>query len=350
MSSLIEAIDLVRSRIEQYRHSKTMTEQNTKASLIDPILRAIGWDVEDVEEVVHEYRRRQNHNPVDYAMRIMRQPRLFVEAKALSKSLEDAKWTQQILTYAVVAGVQWAVLTNGDEYRLYNTHATVPVERKLFRSFRISDPNSPIEEVLALLSKNQLSENTIDILWRAHYVDRQVENIIFDLFAGAPDAALVKLIQSKSDKVPMEDIVSSLQRARIHIDYPITTRIDSKILRQAKPKQRSLRKDPAVTKISLLAIIEAGLISLPLALETIYKGKTVRATIEAADQVRFMRSVVPSLSSAAGIARKHVLGLPKGKKAPSTNGWAFWKFADSSGNMQAMDTLRHKYLAMNKTF
>ncbi len=33
-----------------------MGEQDTKAALISPVLRALGWDVEDVEQVRHEYR------------------------------------------------------------------------------------------------------------------------------------------------------------------------------------------------------------------------------------------------------------------------------------------------------
>lgn len=43
------------------------------------------------------------------------------------------------LSYATVVGVRWCVLTNGDEYRIYNSHAAVDVEQKLFRSVRTSD-------------------------------------------------------------------------------------------------------------------------------------------------------------------------------------------------------------------
>ena len=35
--------------------------------------------------------------------------------------------------YASVAGVEWVVLTDGNEYRIYNSHATVPVEEKLLK-------------------------------------------------------------------------------------------------------------------------------------------------------------------------------------------------------------------------
>ena len=49
----------------------------------------------------------------------------------------------------------WCVLTNGDEYRIYNSYAPVDVEQKLFRSVRISDPANAGSAVdtLHLLSK-----------------------------------------------------------------------------------------------------------------------------------------------------------------------------------------------------
>jgi len=41
------------------------------------------------------------------------------------------------------------VLTNGDEYRIYNSHATVPVEEKLFRSVRVTGDDSEAEDALS---------------------------------------------------------------------------------------------------------------------------------------------------------------------------------------------------------
>ena len=62
------------------------------SSLMRSVLRALGWDVEDLEDVKLEYRRRPSDNPVDYALFILRTPRLFIEAKALGGHLDDGKW------------------------------------------------------------------------------------------------------------------------------------------------------------------------------------------------------------------------------------------------------------------
>ena len=93
-------------------------EQDTKATLIVPVLRALGWDTEDLEDVKLEYKRKSTDNPVDYPLVLLREPRLFIEAKALGAHLDDHKWANQILAYATVAGVEWVALTDGNEYRV----------------------------------------------------------------------------------------------------------------------------------------------------------------------------------------------------------------------------------------
>lgn len=137
-ADLRQAVAVVRERIEKHRGVKILNEPNTKAILIEPILRALGWNVEDPEEVEREYKRKPKDNPVDYALLLQRIPCLFVEAKPLKENLVDDKWANQIMGYAATAGVQWVVLTNGSEYRIYNSSAPVPVEEKLFRAVAIS--------------------------------------------------------------------------------------------------------------------------------------------------------------------------------------------------------------------
>lgn len=79
---------------------------------------------------------------MDYALFLLRTPRLFIEAKSLGAHINDGKWASQILAYATVAGVEWVALTDGNEWRIYNSHAPVPVEQKLFRVVRVADPQT----------------------------------------------------------------------------------------------------------------------------------------------------------------------------------------------------------------
>jgi hypothetical protein len=128
MENLEAAIATARDRIARYR-GQAIGESNTKSVLIEPILRALGWDVEDLDEVRREHRRKPSDNPVDYALFLVREPRLFVEAKALREKLDDDRWAKQIMGYAGVTGVKWVVRTNGNEYRIYNSHASLGCAR-----------------------------------------------------------------------------------------------------------------------------------------------------------------------------------------------------------------------------
>lgn len=122
-------LGVVAERIARHR-GEAIGEENTKTVLIEPILRALGWDVEDLDEVRKEYRYKAGDNPVDYALFLLRTPRLYVEAKALGENLADRRWAGQIMGYAAVAGVEWAVLTDGNAYRIYNAGSSGDIDKK----------------------------------------------------------------------------------------------------------------------------------------------------------------------------------------------------------------------------
>lgn len=323
MADLEKAIARVRTRIEKHGQSRSMNEQSTKSALIEPILRALGWDVEDVDEVVHEYRRKQQDNPVDFAMMVVRVPRLFLEAKALRRSLDDPKWIKQALGYASVAGVQWVVLSNGDEYRIYNSHAVVPIEKKLFRKFRLTEPDPEIPKILSLISKRELQEKTIDLLWNAHYIDNHVKAAVEDLFHGGGTDALIELIRGANRELSVGDVRASLQRASVTVDYP--AELERLILRTVRrSRAKKARPVTAAPSVTLEDLISRGVVQLPCALSAKYKGVQLEATIEEAERVVFGGKPYSSLSAAASAARAHVLGLKAGAPGPATNGWGFW--------------------------
>ena len=156
---------------------------------------------------------------MDYALFLGATPRLFVEAKGLGENLGDDKWARQILGYASVAGVAWVVLTDGNEYRIYNSHAAVPVEQKLFRRVVIASPDPNAGETLALLSKTQLQDDRIEVLWRADFVDRQVRVAVESLFSSDVPADFARLIRKRVPALAVRDGRANLGRARVTIDH-----------------------------------------------------------------------------------------------------------------------------------
>jgi hypothetical protein len=192
-NDLVRAIIETTEKIRRFK-DRNLGEQNTKASLIEPILEALGWDIRDPDEVHREFKPTSKDSPVDYALKLMRKPRLFVEAKGLGESLSDRKWIVQILSYAAVAGVEWCVLTDGNEYRFYNAAALVDAEEKLFCQVRLSDATEQdVAKTLSLISRINMEENIIEVLWTAHFVDRRVKDALHRMLESV-NKGLVRLI------------------------------------------------------------------------------------------------------------------------------------------------------------
>ncbi|MFL5243583.1 MAG: hypothetical protein ACJ8FY_15870 [Gemmataceae bacterium] len=179
-NDLVTAIIETTEKIRKFK-DRNLGEQNTKASLVEPILEALGWDIRDPDEVHREFKPTSKDCPVDYALKLMRKPRLFVEAKGLGESLSDRKWIVQILSYATVAGVEWCVLTDGNEYRFYNAAALVDAEEKLFCQVRLIDATEQdVAKTLSLISRINMEENIIEVLWTAHFIDRRVKDTLHE--------------------------------------------------------------------------------------------------------------------------------------------------------------------------
>jgi len=342
---LLGTLSRVRKRIEQVKaRRESIGEQNTKSTLIDPILTALGWDLEELEEVCREFKRKPQDNPVDYAFFMLRSPCLFVEAKALDRELYDRKWISQILSYATVVGVEWCVLTNGDEYRIYNSHATVDVDEKLFRTIRISDEAQEkyTLDTLDLLSKDKMGEKLINTLWKAHFIDHRVKAALIDILHNE-DGALARLVRKKLPGLSRADIRDSLGRGDFRVDFPvIPTREPAK---PQAPHKAEKRDKKAPVGVNLTDLINAGLLKPPLDLETAYRKATLKAIVQADGAVIYGGASYSSLSTAAGMARKSIIGAPPGQTYPQTNGWTFWKYHDpQTGELKEIDALRQAYL------
>ena len=355
MTELAEVLAVVHSRIEQYA-DKSIGEQNTKSILISPVLRALGWEMEDLDEVQLEFKRRSMDNPVDYALFVQRSARLFVEAKALGGNIADQRWAGQIMGYAAVAGVEWVCLTDGDSWHIYNSHVVVPVDQKLFRKVRISEDGAAASETLSLLSKERMRENLIDTLWKAHFVDRQLKAALEHSFGPEPDAALVRLLRKYAPRLSPLEIRAGLARTQIQFDFPAPPHggaIGEPAVPEGRARGRRVTKAPTSDgrrrgqgtpwrHVTLTDLIAESLIRPPMELAKLYRGQNLSARVEADGQVSFRGKRYESLSTAAGVARVSVAGPFPDREYPQTNGWTFWQFRDEDGSRRELDLLRRR--------
>src|SRR3989344_2640600 len=116
----LEIIALVNkyNRLVETGKAKSYNEEMTKKDFILPLFRALGWSIEDGEEVTAE--EKISKGRVDYAFRIQSIPKLFLEAKSLIEDLEKTEFVEQAINYAWHKGATWAILTDFEGIKVFN--------------------------------------------------------------------------------------------------------------------------------------------------------------------------------------------------------------------------------------
>lgn len=98
--------------------SPQMNESNTKFKLIEPFLQnVLGWDRASIDREYTVSMATSSYN-VDYALSTDELPEVFVEAKGSDTTLEQHN-ADQLQDYLRIQEVPWGLLTNGQQYRLY---------------------------------------------------------------------------------------------------------------------------------------------------------------------------------------------------------------------------------------
>lgn len=100
--------------------SPQMDEQNTRAKLVDPLVKdVLGWDLYSTEvELEYPIQMGSSRTKVDYALLLEGSPAAFIEAKGcdttISKSHEN-----QLRSYMQQQWVDWGLITNGTVLKLF---------------------------------------------------------------------------------------------------------------------------------------------------------------------------------------------------------------------------------------
>lgn len=94
-----------------------LDEANTKAKLITPLIRTLGWRVHDNDEVLLEYAGDGFDKQVDYALFGPSDVHAVVEAKSIGRGLGNHE--TQIRQYMKLFEAEWGLLTNGQQVRIF---------------------------------------------------------------------------------------------------------------------------------------------------------------------------------------------------------------------------------------
>ncbi len=118
LNDVVDAIRHARMIIRDHRESVLTSETSTRYAIIDPILRALGWQIHNPRQCEVSYQIGQQ-GFVDYALFNRNgEPIVLIEAKNLG--INPVNNEEQLSNYASGMRSGLAVLTNGQAWLLYN--------------------------------------------------------------------------------------------------------------------------------------------------------------------------------------------------------------------------------------
>jgi len=216
MSDVQNCIEDLQKKLEKYKKEK-LGETATRTIFIDPLLQSLGWDVTNPEDVQLEYST-VGGGFVDYAPKLNREPVLLIEAKGLNDSLND-KAISQVVAYAASEGIEWCVLTNGIDYKVYKSTENVKAPDKLLYEVSI-DPKDAgqrtIKEVAELLnrfSKEAMLDEVLDEHGELVFTTAKIRKAV-DVLFNDPPSNLIKMIRkiANDEKIKPQQIKDALKR------------------------------------------------------------------------------------------------------------------------------------------
>ncbi len=119
----MELVEKLRGVSERVRNNRgyANNEASTRNYLIDPFIRALGYDPNNPEDVEPEFTADfvVNNRKVDYALKKDDKPIIFVEFKSATRNLAFEHTVQLQHYFSTKLAVRFGIVTNGLEYRFY---------------------------------------------------------------------------------------------------------------------------------------------------------------------------------------------------------------------------------------
>lgn len=165
-----ETRERVRNAIRKYSKpladlvARDANEGDTRLIVTDLLCEAFGFD--KYADLTTEYQVKGEF--ADYGVRIDKQLVAFIEVKRVTTKL-DAKHLRQVEMYAVNEGVEWAILTNAVDWRVYHLTGGLPVEIDLALDVNLLSEESPQKKAnqLYYLTREAMKRRQLDELWKA---------------------------------------------------------------------------------------------------------------------------------------------------------------------------------------
>ena len=192
LDELVAVIETLKQRITNHGSTLRENETRTRMALIDPLLLVLGWDTTDPSVVIPEYD--VSGRKADYALLGQnRQPTATIEAKKLGEPLQSH--LGQMINYSNMAGIEFAGITDGDQWELYEVFRRGTLDERRMLNLRIS-ASPPYLCALRLL-----------LLWRPNLSSGRAEQANTPIAVPLPEVKPVPPIIDPMEWIPLSKFV-----------------------------------------------------------------------------------------------------------------------------------------------
>ncbi|MDO9529172.1 MAG: type I restriction enzyme HsdR N-terminal domain-containing protein [Syntrophales bacterium] len=156
MNNLNEALVPIVEKIKKFRSLYEQNEMAVRDQIINPILRNLGWDPENPEEVQPNVSTEEG--VPDYSLIKNGKKILFVEAKKLDVDIEQKEVVRQLAKYSFGEGTKYGVLTNGAIWVLIRSfeEGTTLTERIIWKTDIENEELPAVLRKISTISKTNI--------------------------------------------------------------------------------------------------------------------------------------------------------------------------------------------------
>ena len=331
--TLFDSLSKISQQIQSQRHLIT-SEQATILVSIQPFIRALGYDTQNLAEVQPEYTadpRSSGTERVDYVIKRAGKPIMLIEVKSANTTLNQNHW-KQLHSYFVSLDVEFGVLTNGIEYRFFTD---------------LNKRNVMDQEPFLVINMDKLDPSRINGLEefsKARFVPGEnlrkikISNLL-EKELNQPSDDFVKHFAKHVHTGPL--FQSKIQEYRPLVKRAWDDLVDQEIARRLRrpeeqdddePVPQPEPEDKKPTTSSLAGKVR----EIPIF--SIFQGRRFEAIFLLQEDVKKVRNNVryegeTKTSSRAG---KRVKLSVNPRITGETNGWTFWKFVDPETNQERL--------------
>ncbi|MEO0273357.1 MAG: type I restriction enzyme HsdR N-terminal domain-containing protein [candidate division WOR-3 bacterium] len=162
MNNLSDVLKSIGEKIDKFRHFYEKNEQAVRDQIVSPILRSLGWDPENPEEVQPNVAAVEGIP--DYTLMKNGKKILFIEVKKLAIDIKQEEIIRQLAKYSFSEGIKYGVLTNGAIWMLIRSfeEGKTLTERIVWKIDLENEVLSAVIRKMNTISKTNIDQ--IDVL------------------------------------------------------------------------------------------------------------------------------------------------------------------------------------------